>query len=45
MLSAPSIQQPVMVRYAWGDNPDASLYNSANLPALPFSTNIIEDPQ
>lgn len=44
VLSAPSIQQPVMVRYAWGDNPAASLYNSANLPAQPFSTNIIKDP-
>lgn len=39
-LSNPGIQQPVMVRYAWGDNPDASLYNSANLPAVPFSAQI-----
>jgi hypothetical protein bacD2_14083 len=31
------IQQPVSVRYAWGDNPDdANLYNSVNLPASPF---------
>ena len=31
------IQQPVSVRYAWGDNPDdANLYNAAGLPASPF---------
>lgn len=35
------IQQPVSVRYAWGDNPDdANLYNSANLPASPFEGHI-----
>lgn len=35
------IQQPVSVRYAWGDNPDdANLYNSVNLPASPFEGHI-----
>lgn len=35
------IQQPVSVRYAWGDNPDdANLYNSANLPTSPFEGHI-----
>ena len=33
-----SISYPVSVRYAWADNPDVNLYNSANLPALPFRT-------
>ena len=35
------IQQPVSVRYAWGDNPDdANLYNAAGLPASPFEGHI-----
>lgn len=33
-----SIPKPVSVRYAWADNPDINLYNSASLPALPFRT-------
>ena len=33
------IQQPVVVRYAWANNPDgANLYNKEGLPASPFST-------
>jgi sialate O-acetylesterase len=33
------IQEPVSVRYAWGNNPhSANLTNSAGLPASPFST-------
>ena len=31
------VPAPVFVRYAWADNPRASLYNSAGLPAAPFS--------
>lgn len=35
----PSVQEPVAVRYAWGNNPeDANLYNAAGLPATPFRT-------
>lgn len=45
VLSNPNIKQPVMVRYAWGDNPDANLYNSDNLPAVPFAANIYADSQ
>lgn len=33
------VPQPVAVRYAWADNPaGANLYNSAGLPASPFTT-------
>lgn len=35
-LSHPNIKQPVQVRYAYADNPNAVLYNSAGLPASPF---------
>ena len=31
------IKNPIVVKYAWGNNPDdANLYNSAGLPASPF---------
>ena len=36
-LRASGIAAPVFVRYAWGNNPVASLYNSAALPAAPFA--------
>lgn len=39
-LSHPDIAAPVMVRYAWADNPDAVLYNSAGLPASPFEARL-----
>jgi sialate O-acetylesterase len=32
------VKQPVAVRYAWADNPECNLYNSAGLPAIPFRT-------
>ncbi|MGN7787273.1 sialate O-acetylesterase [Niabella sp. 22666] len=38
VVSSPSIKHPIAVRYAWADNPDASLYNKENLPASPFRT-------
>lgn len=38
VVSHPAIPQPVAVRYAWQDNPDANLYNAAGLPASPFRT-------
>ncbi|MCH5718268.1 hypothetical protein [Niabella hibiscisoli] len=38
IVSSPSMKYPVAVRYAWADNPDASLYNKQNLPASPFRT-------
>lgn len=32
------VKYPVAVRYLWQDNPDATLYNAAGLPANPFRT-------
>jgi sialate O-acetylesterase len=37
VLKSP-VAKPVAVRYAWGNNPEATLYNRANLPACPFRT-------
>jgi sialate O-acetylesterase len=33
-----SVSNPVEVRYAWSNNPDANLYNKEGLPASPFTT-------
>lgn len=37
LLRSPAIAKPFFVRYAWGDNPAANLYNAQDLPAVPFS--------
>jgi len=39
-LSAPEAVNPVAVRYAWDDNPLATLYNQAGLPMAPFELSI-----
>jgi sialate O-acetylesterase len=36
LVSSPEVGEPVAVRYAWSNAPEASLYNSAGLPAAPF---------
>ena len=36
-LSHPQVPNPTQLRYGHADNPDAVLYNSAGLPASPFS--------
>ena len=36
VVSHPAITRPVAVRYAWQNHPNASLYNQAGLPAVPF---------
>jgi sialate O-acetylesterase len=36
VVSSPEVREPVAVRYAWSDNPEANLYNGAGLPAAPF---------
>jgi sialate O-acetylesterase len=36
LVSAPEVQEPVAVRYAWKNSPEANLYSGAGLPAVPF---------
>lgn len=38
VVSSAQIAEPAAVRYAWADNPDATLYNREGLPASPFRT-------
>ena len=38
LVSSPDVPQPVAVRYAWADNPEATLTNGEGLPASPFRT-------
>ncbi len=38
IVSSPEVPNPQQVRYAWQSNPDATLYNGAGLPAVPFRT-------
>lgn len=38
ILKSDIVINPVAVRYGWAFNPDCNLYNSSNLPALPFRT-------
>ena len=36
VLTCPNVPHPTQVRYDWADNPAATLYNAAGLPAAPF---------
>lgn len=36
VVSAPEVPEPVAVRYAWRNTPNANLFNGAGLPAAPF---------
>jgi sialate O-acetylesterase len=38
VLTAPGIDQPEAVRYAWAGHPDCDLVNTEGLPAAPFRT-------
>lgn len=38
IVSSDEVKEPVAVRYAWADNPEATLYNAEGLPASPFRT-------
>lgn len=38
IASSNEVKKPVAVRYAWADNPEATLYNAEGLPASPFRT-------
>ena len=36
LVESPLVRQPVAVRYAWRNAPDANLFSGAGLPAAPF---------
>ncbi len=36
LVSSKQVSHPTAVSYAWGDNPEATLYNLEGLPAVPF---------
>jgi sialate O-acetylesterase len=36
LVTSPAVPDPVAVRYAWTNAPDANLFNGAGLPAAPF---------
>lgn len=38
LVSSPEVPEPRFVRYGWKDVPHVNLYNGANLPASPFSS-------
>jgi sialate O-acetylesterase len=38
LISAPEVETPVAVRYAWADSPECNLFNAEGLPASPFRT-------
>ncbi|WP_404424174.1 sialate O-acetylesterase [Nibricoccus sp. IMCC34717] len=38
LVSSPKVAEPVAVRYAWRNSPEANLYSGAGLPAVPFRT-------
>lgn len=44
VVSSGEVAKPVAVRYAWASNPEASLFNSAGLPASPFRTDAWDNP-
>ena len=37
-VSADGVSSPKSVRYGWADDPKCTLYNKADLPAVPFQT-------
>lgn len=39
-VSTPGVPQPVSIRYAWANQPNAALYNGAGLPAVPFDWSV-----
>jgi sialate O-acetylesterase len=38
LVRNPQIEEPQSVRYAWSNAPIVNLFNSAGLPASPFSS-------
>lgn len=42
VVSSPQVAKPTRVRYGWDADPEVNLYNSADLPASPFRTDVPE---
>ncbi|MEQ8471768.1 MAG: sialate O-acetylesterase [Marinoscillum sp.] len=40
VVRSSEISEPSVISYAWGDNPEATLYNKEGIPAVPFRINI-----
>ncbi|HUB26363.1 MAG TPA: sialate O-acetylesterase [Tepidisphaeraceae bacterium] len=40
VVSSASVPKPALVSYAWADDPPATLYNGAGLPARPFRSDV-----
>ncbi len=40
IVHSTAVSKPVAVRYGWANVPDCNLYNSADLPASPFRTDV-----
>lgn len=40
IVSSPNVPEPTRVRYGWDADPEVNLYNSADLPASPFRTDV-----
>lgn len=38
-VAAETVHEPLAIRYAWKDNPSATIFNSDGLPAAPFQMN------
>ncbi|MEJ5995727.1 sialate O-acetylesterase [Pedobacter sp. Du54] len=43
IVKSKEVAHPVAVRYAWANNPNATLYNASGLPASPFRTDNWKD--
>ena len=44
LVRSPRVPQPVSVRYAWADDPEATLFSREGLPASPFRTDEWSEP-
>jgi sialate O-acetylesterase len=40
VVTSAQVAKPLAVRYAWADNPECNLVNKADLPAVPFRTDV-----
>ena len=43
-ISSNEVKSPAVVRYGWGSDPEVNLYNSGDLPASPFRTDLPDHP-